>query len=261
MWPTDSSRLFPWRIPTQCSHAPLTLHTAQCSHTPLTLHTAQCSHSPVLTHTSHTSHSPVLTRTSHTSHSPVHYKFIIMYIIVYSIKKKPLIWFDLFWKLQLEREHFLGTIAIFKFIFGLFWFILKQICLFWFGLFWKLQLVLLLLLRSFLVCFGSFWNKSVCFSFFKIHSKHRNIPKQNFSLVLKMNLNKCETDPVSVIFGSNRNFLFCFVDMDVYSKRSRDYASFSWLFTVKDFLIQSLCSWLYTEKDLVIQPLFHGCIQ
>ena len=146
----------------------------------------------------------------------------------------------LFWKLPLEREHFLGTIAIFKFIFGLFWFILKQICLFRFVLktaaekrafFW----VLLLLLRSFLVYFGSLWKKSVCFSFFKIHSKHQNIPKHTetkFSLVSKMNRNKRETDPVSVIFGSNLNF-FLFV----------------------------LWTRMYTVKDLVIMPLFHDCIQ
>jgi len=91
----------------------------------------------------------------------------------------------------------LGAINIFKAIFGLFRFILKQICL------------------------------------FRLFQNTFETPKQTetkFSLVSKMNRNKRETDPVSVIFGSNRNFVFlfvCFVDMDVYSKRSRDYASFS----------------------------------
>ena len=45
----------------------------------------------------------------------------------------------------------------FKVIFGLFRFNLKQICLF--QLFWY----------TFLVCFGSFWNKSVRFGCFNIH--------------------------------------------------------------------------------------------
>ena len=150
-----------------------------------------------------------------------------------------MIWFDLFWKLQLEREHFLGTIAIFKFIFGLFWFILKQICLFRFVLktaaekrafFW----VLLLLLRSFLVCFGSFWNKSVCFSFFKIHSKHRNIPKQNFHWFRKWT----ETNAKQILFR-------------LFSVRTE----------ILFFCLFVLWTWMYTVKDLVIMPLFHDCIQ
>ena len=44
------------------------------------------------------------------------------------------------------------------------------------SIFW----VLFLFLRPFSFRFGSFWNKSVCFGCFKIHSKRRNKPKQNF---------------------------------------------------------------------------------
>ena len=80
-------------------------------------------------------------------------------------------------KMWKKRERFLGAINIFKAIFGLFRFILKQICLF----------------RMFQNTFET--------------------PKQTetkFSLVSKMNRNKRETDPVLVIFGSNRKF-FLFV--------------------------------------------------
>ena len=80
------------------------------------------------------------------------------------------------------------TINIFKAIFGLFRFILKQICLFW------------------------------------LFQNTFETPKQTetkFSLVSKMNRNKCETDPVLVIFGSNRNFFFIrFVDTLVSSEKS-----------------------------------------
>ena len=71
----------------------------------------------------------------------------------------------------------MGAINIFKAIFSLFWFILKQICL------------------------------------FRLFQNTFETPKQTetkFSLVLKMNRNKRETDPVSVIFGSNRNFFYSF---------------------------------------------------
>ena len=46
------------------------------------------------------------------------------------------------------------------------------------SIFWAL----LIFLRTFMVCFGSFWNKSVCFSCFEIHPKHRNKLKQNKEL-------------------------------------------------------------------------------
>ena len=112
------------------------------------------------------------------------------------------------------------------------------------------------ILRTFLVCFSSFRNNSVCFSCLYIHFRFvlvhlktnlfvsvvsmrifglfwfilkqnclfrlfRNsfeTPKQTetrLSLVLKMNRNKCETDPVSVIFGSNQKN-FCFVSWTPY---------------------------------------------
>jgi len=72
----------------------------------------------------------------------------------------------------------MGAIAIIKVIFGLFRFILKQICL---------------------------------YQFFQNTFETPKHTETKFSLVLKMNLNNRETDPVSVIFGSNRNFfvLFC----------------------------------------------------
>ena len=113
------------------------------------------------------------------------------------------------------------------------------------------KILLLIFLRTILVCFGSFWNKSVCFSCLFIHFRFVSVhfetnlfvsvvsmhifglfwfilkqnclfrlfrnsfetPKQTetrLSLVSKMNRNKRETDPVSVIFGSNRIF-FLFV--------------------------------------------------
>jgi len=66
---------------------------------------------------------------------------------------------------------------IFKAIFGLFRFILKQICL---------------------------------FQLFRNTSETPKQTETKFLLVSKMNQNKRETDPVSVIFGSNRNY-FIFV--------------------------------------------------
>jgi len=68
---------------------------------------------------------------------------------------------------------------IFKAIFGLFWFILKQIYL------------------------------------FQLFQNISETPKQNETIILlvsKMNQNKRETDPVLVIFGSNQNFFIPFVD-------------------------------------------------
>jgi len=61
-----------------------------------------------------------------------------------------------------------------------------------------------------------FWFVSVHFEtnlFVSVFQNTLKTPKQTetkFSLVSKMNRNKRETDPVSVIFGSNRNF-FLFV--------------------------------------------------
>ena len=78
------------------------------------------------------------------------------------------------------NSMFLGAFDNFKDFVGFFWFILKQTCLFWFVLVhfdtnlfvlvcfgtcsWKESgfCVLLIFVRPFLVCFGSFWNKSVC---------------------------------------------------------------------------------------------------
>jgi len=80
------------------------------------------------------------------------------------------VYFGLFLNLQLERERFWGTFDIFMDIFGLFWFIWKQICL---------------------------------FRLFQYTSKTLKQTETKFSLVSKMNRNKCETDPVSVNFGSN----------------------------------------------------------
>ena len=141
-----------------------------------------------------------------------------------------------------KESVFLGAIAIIKVIFGLFRFILKQICL---------------------------------FQFFQNTFKTPKHTETKFSLVSKMNRNKRETDPVSVIFGSNLNFFLfvlwtwmytvkiswlCLFFMIVYSKisldtvslfmvvyrkRSCDTTSFSWMHTVKDLVIQPLCSWMY----------------
>ena len=117
----------------------------------------------------------------------------------------------MFWQLQLEREHFLGTFAIFKFIFGLFWFILKQICLFRFVLKTAAEKRAFFLgaIAIIKVIFGlfRFILKQIClFQFFQNTFKTPKHTETKFSLVSKMNRNKRETDPVSVIFGSNRNF-------------------------------------------------------
>jgi len=69
----------------------------------------------------------------------------------------------------------------------LFRFILKQICLFqlfqytfsFFFVQFETNLFVSVVSKYFLVRFGSFWNKSVCFDCFDVHPKHRNKPKQN----------------------------------------------------------------------------------
>ncbi len=59
----------------------------------------------------------------------------------------------------------------------------------------------------FLVCFGLFWENSVCFGCFDIGPKHGNKPKQTEKNVFwfrETNRKTTETDWVSVCFGSNR---------------------------------------------------------
>ena len=68
-------------------------------------------------------------------------------------------------------EHFLVFISFLSHFSFFFWNYSWKDSMFW---------LLLIFLRPFSVCFGSFWNKSVCFSCFEIHLKHRNKPKLNF---------------------------------------------------------------------------------
>jgi len=113
------------------------------------------------------------------------------------------------------------TFNIFKDFFVLFRFILKQICLFWLSLY------------TFLVCFSSFWNKSVRFSCFNVQFWFVLVhfeTKQFVSVVAKFIWNT-ETNRNKIIIGfenepkqtQNRScfgyfrfepkfFCFCFVD-------------------------------------------------
>ena len=90
------------------------------------------------------------------------------------------------------------------FIFGLFRFIFKQICFGWvvpkyiFGL------------------FGFILKQFYLFRLFHYASETPKQTETKLSMVSKMNRNKRETDLVSVIFGSNRNFQL-FVSWTPYS--------------------------------------------
>ena len=120
------------------------------------------------------------------------------------------------------------TFDIFKDFFGLFRFILKQICLFQLSLYTFSVFFRFILKQIWFVSvvsmhiFGLFWFilKQNCL--FRMFRNSFETPKQTetrLSLVSKMNRNKRETDPVSVIFGSNLNF-FLFV-------------LWTWMYTVK----------------------------
>ena len=84
-------------------------------------------------------------------------------------------------------EHFLVFISFLSHFSFCFWNYSWKESMFW---------LLLIFLRPFSVCFGSFWNKSVCFGCFKIHSKHRNKPKQNFHWFRKWT----ETNAKQILF-------------------------------------------------------------
>jgi len=106
----------------------------------------------------------------------------------------------------------------FKDFFGLSRFILKQIYLFrlflctfsvWFGSFWN-KFVCFSCFNVHVRFFGSFWNKTVCFGCFENSFETPKQTETRSSLVLKMNRNKWETDPVPVIFGLNATFFYLF---------------------------------------------------
>jgi hypothetical protein len=95
--------------------------------------------------------------------------------------------FILFRNLQLERERNLGAfrmLSTFSVCFGWFW--NKSLCFDCFNRHF----------RFVSVCFGSFWNKYVCFGCFKINPKHQNNPKQNIHWFRKWT----ETNAKQILF-------------------------------------------------------------
>jgi len=92
--------------------------------------------------------------------------------------------------------------VVYIYIFGVFRLILKQICLFQ------------LFQCTFSVCFGSFWNKTVCFGCFKIHLKHQNKPKQDYHWFRKWT----ETNAKQILFRlfAVRTEFFIFVSCTLF---------------------------------------------
>jgi len=111
---------------------------------------------------------------------------------VYSQSIKLSNWDLLYSNFCIHRKCFLLL------IFGLFRFILKPICL------------LRLLRSTVLVCFGSFWSKSVRFGCFNIHFRfdlvHLETNRNKIFIGFENEPKKRETDPVSV-----RTYFFYFV--------------------------------------------------
>ena len=123
--------------------------------------------------------------------------------------------FILFRNLQLERERNLGAfrmLSTFSVCFGWFW--NKSLCFDCFNRHFRFVSVCFGLFRLFRYTFSvwccSLRNKSICFGCFDRHPKHRNKPKQNFQWFRKWT----ETNAKQILFRLfsvwTENFFYLF---------------------------------------------------
>ena len=103
-------------------------------------------------------------------------------------------------------ETNLFVLVVLIYIFGLFWLILKQICLFW------------LFQYTFSVWFGSFWNKTFCFSCFEIHWKQTETNQNKIFIGFENEPKQMQNRSCLGYFRFEPNFFVFFVSWTPYSQ-------------------------------------------